>query len=123
MRTTFFLSTIIALFLISSCETKVDLIDEGLESSVVFGFLDPTIDTQFVKITKTYITEGSAVEGAQDPELSEYTNLAAYVIVYDDDGDSVNSHLLQEKIVLKKKSHYLLKGNFGKTPHLASIGG
>jgi hypothetical protein len=104
MRTTFFLSTIIVLFLISSCETKVDLIDEGLESSVVFGFLDPTIDTQFVKITKTYVTEGSAVVGAQDPELSEYTNLAAYVIVYDEDGDSVNSHLLQEKIVTDKDS-------------------
>ena len=104
MRTTFFLSTLIAMFLISSCDTKVDLVEEGLESSVVFGFMDPTVDTQFVKITKTYVTEGSAVEGAQDRELSEYQNLAAYVMVYDDDGDSVNSHLLQEKIVTDKDS-------------------
>ncbi|RLD25500.1 MAG: hypothetical protein DRI54_04715 [Bacteroidetes bacterium] len=104
MRTTFFLSTIIAMFLISSCDTKVDLIEEGLETSVVFGFMDPTVDTQFVKITKTFVTEGSAVDSAQDPGLSEYNNLAAYVIEYDDDHDSVNSYLLQEKIVTDKDS-------------------
>ena len=104
MRTTFFLSTLIALFLISSCDTKVDLIEEGLETSVVFGFMDPTVDTQFVKITKTFVTEGSAVEGAQDPDLSEYSNLAAYVVEHDEDGDSVNSYLLQEKIVTDKDS-------------------
>ena len=104
MRTTFLLSTLIVLFLISSCDTKVDLIEEGLETSVVFGFMDPTVDTQFVKITKTFVTEGSAIEGAQDPDLSEYKNLEAYVVVYDNDGDSINSYLLQEKIVTDKDS-------------------
>lgn len=103
MRTTFFLSILIAVLIISSCDTKVDLIDEGLETSVVFGFMDPTADTQFVKITKTFVTEGSAIEGAMDPALSEYSGLEAYVVVYDD-GDSLDTYLLQEKTVTDKDS-------------------
>ncbi len=103
MRATFLLSFLIVLFFISSCDTKVDLIDEGLETAVVYGFIDPTVDTQFVKITKTFVTEGSAVEGAMDPELSEYKNLEAYVIAYDG-SDSVDSYLLMEKTVTDKDS-------------------
>jgi len=106
MRTTPFLSLIFLVvfgFLIGSCETKVDLIDTTKEKAAVFGFLDPTVDTQFVKITKTFVTEGSAVEAAQDPEISEYKNLEAYVVSYDGK-DTIDTYLLQEKTVTDKDS-------------------
>lgn len=86
-----------------SCETKVDLIDEGKEQAVVYGFIDPTQDTQFVKITHTFLTEGSAIEGAQDPSLSQYQDLEAYVTAFSNN-DSVDSFLLNEKVVTTKDS-------------------
>lgn len=88
---------------IYSCTTKVDLVQEGLEQSVVYGFIDPTADTQFVKITKTFATEGNAFDSAQDPSLSEYENLEVYLIEYDG-SDSISSYLLQEKTVTDKDS-------------------
>jgi hypothetical protein len=89
--------------LLYSCETKVDLIADGEESAIVYGFLSPSVDTQFVKITKSFITEGNAFEAAQDPSLSEYENLEAWIVAWDG-SDSVTSYLLQEKTVTDKDS-------------------
>ena len=99
---TFLLIFILASFLIA-CETKVDIHIEGEESAVVIGLLDPTLDTQFVKITHTFLTDGNAFDVAQIQEMSEYHDLEAYVIVYDG-SDSVDSYLLQEKTVTDKDS-------------------
>ena len=103
MRIDFLGILFIVVLLLTACDTSVDLIDEGKETAVVYGFLDPGVDTQFVKITHTFVTEGSAVEAAQDPEQSEYQDLEAYVIAYDNN-DSVDSWLLDEKIVTDKDS-------------------
>lgn len=86
-----------------SCTTKVDLVAEGQEKSVVFGFINPTVDTQFVKITKTFATEGNAYDAALDPSLSEYTNLEASILKMNGE-DTIDSYLLQEKTVTDKDS-------------------
>lgn len=86
-----------------ACETKVDLIAEGEENPIVYGFLSPSTDTQFVKITKSFITEGNAFENALDPSLSEYENLDAWIVAWDGN-DSVASYLLHEKTVTNKDS-------------------
>ena len=86
-----------------ACETKVDLVAEGEEVPVVFGFIDPTLDTQFVKITKSFVTEGSAFDAALDPSLSEYENLEAWIVEFDGN-DSISGYLLQEKTVTDKDS-------------------
>jgi hypothetical protein len=107
MRIISFLSLISLAFaglILSSCDTNVDLIEEGKETSVLYGFLDPTIDTQFVKITKTFVTEGSAFDGAMDPALSEYQDLEAYVYALDENEDTINTFLLEEKTVTDKDS-------------------
>lgn len=89
--------------LIFSCETTVDLVAEGEETPIVYGFIDATVDTQFVKITKSFVTEGNAYTAALDPENSEYTDLLAYIIERDGN-DSINSYLLNEKVVSEKDS-------------------
>lgn len=91
------------LFFMYSCETKVDLIAEGEESPITYGFIDPSVDTQFVKITKSFITDGNAFEGAQDASLSEYVNLEAWIVEWDDE-DSIGSYLLKEKTITDKDS-------------------
>jgi hypothetical protein len=107
MRLTTILSLISLVFtgfFISSCDTNVDLIEEGKETSVVYGFLDPTIDTQFVKITKTFVTTGNAFNAALDPEFSEYKDLEAYVYALNEDKDTLATFLLEEKTVTDKDS-------------------
>ena len=88
---------------IYSCDNKVDLVAEGQETPVVFGFIDPTVDTQFVKINKSFVTEGNAYTAALDPSLSEYTDLLAYVVEWDGN-DSVASYILNEKEITNKDS-------------------
>jgi len=103
MRIIYSLLFFVFIFLISACETKVNLVAQGEESSVVIGFLDPTVDTQFVRINKTFITDGSAIDAAQNRELSEYNDLEAYVYALDGN-DTINTFLLQEKNVTNKDS-------------------
>lgn len=95
-----FLSFILSIY---ACNTKVDLVAEGEESPVVFGFINPTVDTQFVKITKSFVTEGNAFEDALDPSLSEYVDLEAWIVEWDEE-DSINAYLLYEKVVNDKDS-------------------
>lgn len=103
MRTGILLLVYVLAGFIFSCNTKVDLIEDGVESAVVYGFLDPNLDTQFVKIIHTFLTDGNAFDAAQIQEISEYKDLEAYVIVYNG-SDSINAYLLQEKTVTDKDS-------------------
>ena len=99
---TFLLVFVLAGFLFG-CNTKVDLIEEGIESAVVYGFIDPDLDTQFVKITHTFLTDRNAFDVAQIQEMSEYKDLEAYVIAYDGN-DSIDAYLLKEKTVTDRDS-------------------
>ena len=103
MRIRTLLFSFIAAISLYSCETKVDLVAEGEESPIVFGFIDSDLDTQFVKITRSFITEGNAFQGALDPTLSEYEDLEAWIVEYDG-GDSIAAYLLKEKLVSNKDS-------------------
>lgn len=91
------------LLLVFSCETKVDLVADGEETPIVYGFIDATADTQFVKITKSFVTEGNAYNAALVSGNSEYTDLEAYIIQRDGN-DTIASYLLSEKIVTDKDS-------------------
>lgn len=57
-------------FIISSCNTKVDLYSDKGESTVVYFMLDTSVDTNFVKITKSFI--GNANELAQNYDTCNY---------------------------------------------------
>ena len=62
----------ISLTVFSSCDTNVDLTAPYASTSVVFGLLDPLADTQFVKITKTFLGDGNLNEYAMIRDSSEY---------------------------------------------------
>lgn len=53
-----------------SCNTKVDVFSEGEETTVVYAMLDPSADTNFIKITKSII--GNIYEVGQDYSQSNY---------------------------------------------------
>lgn len=74
MNKIFSLSAIAAISLafLSSCETDVDLTAPYASTTVVFGLLDPQADTQFVKITKTFLGDGNLNDYAMIRDSSEY---------------------------------------------------
>ena len=57
---------------IQSCEDEVDLLAPYKATPVIFGVLDYTADTQFVRINKTYLGAGDANIYAQVKDSVEY---------------------------------------------------
>lgn len=74
-RKSFFLTIFIALglsFLVSSCETDVDLIAPYKSTPVIIGILDYTADSQYVRINRTFLGEGDATMYAGIRDSVEY---------------------------------------------------
>ena len=64
MRNMYVLFTVF-IILFSSCETEFDVNAEWKETTVVYGLLDASLDTQLVRINKAYLGEIDALEMAQ----------------------------------------------------------
>lgn len=61
---------------LTACENEVELSGEFDEVPVIFGLLDISQDTQFVRVSKTFLEEGkSAIELAKDPRNIYYDSL------------------------------------------------
>lgn len=77
----------------NSCETGVNIYEEGEETTIVYGYLDVDADTNYLKITKSFI--GNVVEGGQDYGLSNYDyKLNVYLIGKFADSPNVNSTVI-----------------------------
>ena len=61
---------LLSLVLLNSCETDVNIYAEGDETTIVYGYLDVDADTNYLKITKSFI--GNALELAPDYSASNY---------------------------------------------------
>jgi hypothetical protein len=70
-----------ALF-ISSCTTDFELNAEYDEIPIIFGILDQSVDTQFIKINKSFIGDGDNTTYAAINDSSLYTNVVARVEEY-----------------------------------------
>ena len=54
----------------SSCSTDVQIYTEGDETTIVYGYLDAGVDTNYLKITKSFV--GNVIELAPDYSVSNY---------------------------------------------------
>lgn len=72
---------VFALAIFSACETKVDLNAPYQSYTTVYGLLDLSADTQVVRINKSFLGEGSALDFAQIADSSEYNpdDVEAYI--------------------------------------------
>jgi hypothetical protein len=66
-----FLFPFLAIFL-SSCETDVDVIAPYQEKMVVYGLLNQTDTIQLIKINKTFLGNGDALQMAKVPDSLNY---------------------------------------------------
>ncbi len=65
-----FIFTILSVIGLNSCNNNVDIFTDGEEVTVVYGYLDVDADTNYLKITKSFI--GNAIELAPDYASSNY---------------------------------------------------
>lgn len=63
-------SFFLTVMILQSCNTDVNLFSEGEESTIVYAMLNPTLDTNYVKITKSFT--GNINEDASNYELSNF---------------------------------------------------
>lgn len=64
---------ITGLTFINSCTTDFDLYAEYEDISIVYGLLDISDDTSWIKITKAFTGPGNALVIAQNPDSSNYS--------------------------------------------------
>ncbi|MCZ4409199.1 hypothetical protein O3Q51_10280 [Cryomorphaceae bacterium 1068] len=93
----FLLFSAVTIIFLSSCETDVELLAPYDETPVIYGILDYTADTQFVRINKTFLGTGDPNQYAAIKDSVEYdpADVIAKIIKYDDDGDFLSEITLE----------------------------
>lgn len=56
----------------SSCETDVELLSEAQETTVIYGLLNASQETQYIRINKAFLTDGNALEFASESNEEIY---------------------------------------------------
>lgn len=61
-------------FLFSMCSTELDLLDDWKETTVVYGLLDQSQTTQYIRIQKAFLGPNNAYDMAQQYDSINYVN-------------------------------------------------
>ena len=71
---------------IAGCENDIELNAPYKETTIIFGVLDIGADTQFIRINKTFLGDGNALDMALIKDSSEYdpTTVNAYLLKNDE---------------------------------------
>ena len=85
-----------------SCSTGIDLYADYKQMPVIYGLLDATADTNYIKITRTFCVEGDAYQVALNPDSSNYPGKLDVRLVEYCNGDSVREIVL-DTITIRKK--------------------
>ena len=59
--------------LFHACSTNVDLYAEYKDITIVYGILDPAIDSNYVKINRAFLGPGNSLITAKNPDSSNYS--------------------------------------------------
>lgn len=68
----FFLMLVAGVFSVYRCSNEVDLYADYKDITIVYGLLDISDDTTWIKITKAFLGPGDALSIAKNPDSSNY---------------------------------------------------
>ena len=94
MKRLYLLLYLTLLAFLSSCSTDIDLYADYKQVPIIYGVLDPTADTNFIKITRSFYVEGDAYQSAVNPDSSNYSGKLDARLVEYCNGDSVREIVL-----------------------------
>ncbi len=104
MKNTNFYLIIIGLFF-AACETDFDVNAEWKESTVVYGLLDQSLDTQRVVIYKAFLGEESAYVIAEEADSIYYQADDLEVFLYEVAGDDTVNAIELEYFITDNRSN------------------
>ena len=91
----------LGLIVLNSCNEKIKLIGDFVETAVVYGLLDQADSLHFIKINRAFIGPGNAIEIAGVADSSYFTNVDATISEYLN-GNLTRSWLLRDTILDNK---------------------
>ena len=91
----------LVLIVLNSCNEKIELIGDFVETAVVYGLLDQADSLHYIKINRAFIGPGNALEIAQIADSSYFTNVEATISEYLN-GNLTRSWLLRDTILDNK---------------------
>lgn len=86
-------------FFLNGCDTKVDLLAPYKSTPVIIGILDYSVDTQFVRINRTYLGAGNANDYAQIKDSVEYNPSEVEATLYKKRNGVIQDSIKLEYIV------------------------
>ena len=95
----FFKVVFINLFFLSSCETDFDLNAPYETVPVVYGLLDQSLDTQFIKINKSYLSNTNNVAFASINDCTQFNFIIALLEEYNQSNNLTRVDTLREMYV------------------------
>ena len=91
---------LVGILMLNSCSTELDVNAPYKEYTIVFGTIDQSVDTQWIKINKSFLGDGSAFDYAQIRDSFEYSDDDLIVEVQQwDEGQQVATFPLQQTVV------------------------
>ena len=97
----YFIFISLGLIVLNSCNEKIELIGDFVETAVVYGLLDQADSLHYIKINRAFIGPGNALEIAQIADSSYFTNVNATISEYLN-GNLIRSWLLRDTILDNK---------------------
>jgi hypothetical protein len=100
------------LFLVSSCQVEFNPNITAEPTPVVYGIISPQDSFYSIRLTKTFIGEGSALDFAKIPDSIYYTGARVFMETRDLSGKLVEKVEMEEKTIGDRES-----GIFATTPN------
>ena len=95
-----FCYSIVAVFFgLISCKTDFDINAPYQTIPVVYGLLDQSLDTQWVKINRSYLGEGNNVDFAGINDCTQFNGVIAVIEEYNSNGSLIDVDTLEETYV------------------------
>ena len=97
----YFIFISLSLIVLNSCNEKIELIGDFVETAVVYGLLDQADSLHYIKINRAFIGPGNALEIAQIADSSYFNKVDATISEYLN-GNLTRSWLLRDTILDNK---------------------
>ncbi len=97
----YFIFISLGLIVLNSCNEKIELIGDFVETAVVYGLLDQADSLHYIKINRAFIGPGNALEIAQIADSSYFNKVDATISEYLN-GNLTRSWLLRDTILDNK---------------------
>lgn len=94
---------LLALFF--SCKTEVDLIGDYKVTPVIYGLLDQSDSIHYIKINRTFLGQGNALDMAQVPDSSYFENVYATITETLSGGEIGRTWVLRDTLVENKETN------------------